>query len=62
MAVILQVKQSCFIILQDQLSKAGVGGGEDMEKLELYQALERAEGRIMSLEKQVNDFKLSNIL
>ena len=25
-----------------------------MEKLELYQALERAEGRIMSLEKQVS--------
>ncbi|GFR81182.1 coiled-coil domain-containing protein 33-like [Elysia marginata] len=38
--------------LKDQLAKAGVGGGEDMEKLELYQALERAEGRIMSLEKQ----------
>ena len=28
-----------------------------MEKLELYQALERAEGRIMSLEKQVILFR-----
>ncbi|GFO32174.1 coiled-coil domain-containing protein 33-like [Plakobranchus ocellatus] len=41
--------------LKEQLSKAGLGSGEDMEKLELYQALERAEGRIMSLEKQLQE-------
>ncbi|XP_041364165.1 coiled-coil domain-containing protein 33-like, partial [Gigantopelta aegis] len=39
--------------LNDQLKRSGRGGGEDLEKLELYQALERAEGRIMSLEKQL---------
>ncbi|KAK7113750.1 coiled-coil domain-containing protein 33-like [Littorina saxatilis] len=39
--------------MRDQLMRAGKAGTEDMEKLELYQALERAEGRIMSLEKQL---------
>ncbi|BFZ18023.1 hypothetical protein BsWGS_21062 [Bradybaena similaris] len=41
--------------LKNQLLRAGMGGGEDLEKLELYQALERAEGRIMSLERQLQD-------
>ncbi|XP_076459417.1 coiled-coil domain-containing protein 33-like [Babylonia areolata] len=49
--------------LREQVRKAtqgsggAVGGGwsstDDFEKLELYQALEKAEGRIMSLEKQM---------
>lgn len=39
--------------MREQLNRAGKGGSEDLEKLELYQALERAEGRIMSLEKQL---------
>ncbi|XP_074647893.1 coiled-coil domain-containing protein 33-like isoform X2 [Tubulanus polymorphus] len=33
--------------------KKGGGGGDDQEKLELYQMLDKAEGRIMSLEKQL---------
>ncbi|CAL1535913.1 unnamed protein product [Lymnaea stagnalis] len=41
--------------MKDQMTRAGMGGGEDLEKLELYQALERAEGRIMSLEKQLQE-------
>ncbi|XP_059175769.1 coiled-coil domain-containing protein 33-like [Physella acuta] len=41
--------------MKDQMARAGAGGGEDLEKLELYQALERAEGRIMSLEKQLQE-------
>ncbi|KAK7506446.1 hypothetical protein BaRGS_00002558 [Batillaria attramentaria] len=41
--------------MRDQLNRAGKGGSEDLEKLELYQALERAEGRIMSLEKQLSE-------
>ncbi|XP_012936367.1 coiled-coil domain-containing protein 33, partial [Aplysia californica] len=41
--------------MKDQLTRSGMGGGEDLEKLELYQALERAEGRIISLEKQLSD-------
>ncbi|KAL8584914.1 hypothetical protein ACOMHN_043551 [Nucella lapillus] len=44
--------------LREQARKGkGAGGGDsdagDMEKLELYQALERAEGRTMSLERQM---------
>ncbi|XP_025091003.1 coiled-coil domain-containing protein 33-like isoform X2 [Pomacea canaliculata] len=40
--------------IREQLNRGG-RAGEDLEKLELYQALERSEGRIMSLEKQLAD-------
>ncbi|XP_071107779.1 coiled-coil domain-containing protein 33-like isoform X1 [Haliotis cracherodii] len=42
------------IDLQEQLKNSG-RGGDDLEKLELYQALERAEARIMALEKQLSE-------
>ncbi|KAI8793726.1 coiled-coil domain-containing protein 33 [Biomphalaria glabrata] len=41
--------------MKDQMARAGMAGGDELEKLELYQALERAEGRIMSLERQLQD-------
>ncbi|KAK6170398.1 hypothetical protein SNE40_018803 [Patella caerulea] len=41
--------------LKEQLRLAGRSNNDDLEKLELYQALERAEGRIMSLERQLNE-------
>ncbi|KAL3875964.1 hypothetical protein ACJMK2_033859 [Sinanodonta woodiana] len=42
------------IEMREQLRVAG-RGGDDIEKLELYQALEKAEGRINSLEKQLSE-------
>ncbi|ESO87132.1 hypothetical protein LOTGIDRAFT_210495 [Lottia gigantea] len=41
--------------LKEQLRLGGKSNNDDLEKLELYQALERAEGRIMSLERQLTE-------
>lgn len=40
-------------LLQDQLRLNNKGSDSDTDKLELYQALEKAEARIQSLERQV---------
>lgn len=44
---------SCLFGFQDQLRFNNKGSDSDADKLELYQALEKAEARIQSLERQV---------
>ncbi|KAK3089708.1 hypothetical protein FSP39_005805 [Pinctada imbricata] len=41
--------------LRDQLRLTGRNAGNDTDKLELYQSLEKAEARIQALEKQLDD-------
>lgn len=39
--------------VQIQIRASGGNAGDEIEKMELYQTLERAEGRIAALENQV---------